>query len=176
MAAPELLDYEKQAVHDLLKALPDSNLPWRQPSFNDPTFWSKPLVKTAIQPLDAGSGWTNILTLISKDIFTALVNGYVATTFGDAALSDVEFRFVYNNRLVSSTSILPNAEHHKLSSTSFPCIPQSTFFTVRETDRLQIQARNTNAAARMVICAFYGWYFDDNNPSEKNMREGLTDV
>jgi hypothetical protein len=176
MVAPELLEYEKQAVHDLLKALPDSNLPWRQPSFNLPTFWSKPLVNTIIRPVDYSTRWTNMITLVGKDIFTALVNGYVATTFGDTSLSDVEFRFVYNNRLVSSTSILTNAEHNKTSPTSFPCVAQKTFFTVRFNDRLQIQARNLNVASRMVICALYGWYFDDNNPAEKGMREGLTDV
>jgi hypothetical protein len=176
MSTPDLLDYEKQAIRDFVDVLPSVNLPWRRPSFNDPTFWSEPLVATALRPLGGASGWTDVLALTGNLAYSAYVNGYVATTFGDATLSGVEFRLVLNGQLPTGMSIATNAELFKTGPAAFPVIPRDTSFIIRFDDRLQIQARNTNAAPRFIIAAFLGWYFDDANPAEKNTREGLTDA
>ncbi len=176
MPAPQLLDYEKQAVRDFVDSLPEANLPWRRPSYNDPTFWSKPLVQPYIRPLGNSTLWTTVLDLSGNLALTAYVNGYTATTFGDAALSDVEFRIVLNGALVSSMSLLQNVEYNKTGPSIFPVIPRETSFIVRFNNRLQLQARNNNVAPRYIIAAFYGWYFDDSNPGEINFREGMTDA
>ncbi len=55
-------------------------------------------------------------------------------------------------------------------------MPRKTFFTVRYFDRLLIQVRNNEPVAQYAIGAFYGWYFNDTNPAERNVREGITDV
>lgn len=173
---PELLDYEREAFRNFVDALPRSTLPWRQPSFNQPTFWSEPLVLSYIRPIGGSSGWVDAIDLRGNLAYTARVSGYVATTFGDAALSGVEFRFLYNNALVSTVSLAQDIEYSKLGPSSYPTIPRETFFVVRFNQRLQLQVRNNNAAPRYVIAALYGWSFDDSNPGEINRREGLTDA
>lgn len=176
MIAPELLGYEKLAIRDLVDALPGSNLPWREPSYSKPTFWSRPLVETIIRPIDGNSAWENMIEVRGNPATTALVNSFVATTFGDATLSDVDMRLIINGRLVSGTSYLANVDYNKISPSTYPVIPRPTFAIVRYLDTLAIQMRNRNASPRLAICAFFGWRFDDNNPADKNFREGITDV
>lgn len=177
MTAPfELLDYEKQAVRDFVDALPGMNLPWRQASFNNPTFWSKPLVLTAALPINPGSTWTDVFDLRGRTSSTGLVNSYTATSFGDASIDDLEYRFVFNGALPPFVSFVSGVEYSKSAPATFPVIPRQTFFTVRPIDRLQLQVRNNSAAPRYLIAALYGWFFDDNNAYEINYREGITDV
>lgn len=171
-----LLDYEKQALRDLADALPVINVPWRQASFNNPTFWSKPLVITSAVPVNPGSTWTDVIDLFGRAASSALVNGYTATCFGDAAIDDLEYRFLYNGSLPPFVTILPGVEYNKTGPSIFPVIPRETFFIVRPIDRLQLQVRNNSASPRYSIAALYGWFFDDNNPYEINVREGITDV
>lgn len=176
METPDLLEYEKQAIRDLVDALPELNLPWRQPSFNDPTFWSRPLNETAIRPIDGSSGWETLLDIKGSTAYTACVEQYVAAPFGSALLADMDFRFVLNGSLVSTMSLQNGIEFHKTGPSTFPCVPRRTFFTLRFFDRLQLQVRNNSATAQYAIGAFYGWYFNDTNPNERNVREGITDV
>lgn len=170
----DLQPYERQAFETIVRALPTSNMPVRRPSFNDPTFWSRPLVLTKIEPVAAG-GWVDFLVLPGILNYVYVVNKYVADSFGDNALSGLEFRLVFDGTIPPNFSILPGAEHHKQPVTAFPLVPQKTFFLVEENDNLILQVRNTGVFQQLVCCAFYGYAYN-TYMTEKNWREGVTDA
>ncbi len=170
----QLEGYERQAFGTVVRMLPRSNVPVRRPSYNDHTFWSRPLVQTKIEPVAAG-GWVNFLRLPGILNYVYVVDQYVADSFGDNALSGLEFRFVFNGTLPPEFSILAGAEHHKQPVTLFPMVPQDTFFLVSQTDELIIQVRNNGVFQQLVCCAFYGYAYN-TYMTEKNWREGMTDA
>ncbi len=154
--------------------LPTSNLPVRRPSYNRPTFWSRPVIETKIEPVAAGT-WIDFLVLTGIPSFAQVVTQYVADSFGDNALSNLEFRMVFDGLIPPNFSILAGAEHHKQPVTAFPLVPQETFFIIEPTDRLVLQVRNTGVVQQLVCAAFYGYtYQSDFN--EKTWREGITDA
>lgn len=170
----ELHAYERAAFETLVRMLPKSNLPVRRPSYNKPTFWSRPVVVTKIEPVAAG-GWVDFLSLTGIPSYAQVVNKYVADAFGDNALSGLEFRMVFDGLLPPNFSILAGAEHHKQPVTSFPLVPQNTFFIIEPTDTLTLQVRNTGVFQQLVCAAFYGYTYETNT-NEKNWREGMTDA
>ncbi len=171
-------DFTSLDNNELMQLLRNSNVPLRRPSWTQPTFWSRPLIRTIMIPVEASSSWSTILAVSGLNGYSAVVTGYVATPLGDASLSQVRFRFVYQGRLVSSMSLGASAfEHNRESPTLFPTFPQSTAFICERVDTtLSIQAINDGVFQQPVLCAFYGYYYDNMNQAEKSDIEGVTDV
>lgn len=160
----------------MFRVLQNSNVPMRRPSWNDPTFWSRPLVKTIGIPLNAGT-WTDVLQLDGRSGYTAFVNGYTATTLDAAAIAQVRFRLLYNGRFLSTIDFVSDVERNRESATLFPTFPQETFFLIETPrDNLRIQAINDGTFQQMVLCGFFGWYYDNKNQAERGNLEGLTDA
>ncbi len=161
----------------LFSALQNSNIPVRRPSWNDPTFWSRPLVETVAIPLNASASWSTILTAKGRSGYTGRVAGYVATTLTAATLASVQFRFVYNGKLLPNVDIESSVEWNRESATLFPTFPRKLFMLLENPDSyLSIQAMNTGIFQQMLLCAFYGWYYDNMNQAEKSRLEGMTDA
>ncbi len=164
-------------LETMFAALQNSNVPIRRPSWNDPTFWSRPLNTTIAIPLNASATWTNILTVRGRNSYTGRVTGYVATTFNPASIALVEFRFVFNGKLMPNVQLTPNVERNRQTPTLFPTFLQNIFMLLENPDdQLTIQAMNTGVFQQLVLCAFYGWYYDNMNQAEKSTLEGLTDA
>ncbi len=158
-------------------ALQNSNVPIRWPSWNHPTFWARPLTKTLAIPLNPSSRWSDVLSVTGLNGYTGLVTGYTATAFQSAALADVRFRLTYKGRLISTIDFVSSVERNRESATLFPTFPQATFFPVEtEQDALTIQAINDGAFQQMVLCGFFGYYYDNQNQAEKGNLEGMTDA
>ncbi len=163
---------------ELMHVLRDSNVPLRRPSWTDPTFWSRPLIKTVVIPIEASTSWTTVLTVDGLVNYSARITGYTAAPQGDAALSQVRFRFIYRGRLLDNVSFGANAfEHNRENALLFPTFPQKMFFLCeRPGTPLSIQVINDGVFQQTVLCAFYGYYYDNSNQAEKNDLEGVTDV
>lgn len=168
-----MMDYERAAFEQMVRALPTSNLPIRRPSFNDPTFWSRPIVKTKIEPLLAGT-WVNFLEVQGAANYGVVIDKYVADSFGDNVLSNLEFRLIFGGTIPSNFSIVPGWEHHKPTPSSYPMVPQNTYFILETNDKLILQVRNTGVAQQLVTAAFFGYAFNTYT-TEKGFRQGLTD-
>jgi hypothetical protein len=170
----DLPDQDVALLLALQHTLRNSNLPFRRPSNEQPTFWSRPITLTKIEPVAAGS-WVNFLTLSGLTGGTNRISSYVATTFGDQTLSGVQFRFLFNGTLAPNMALANDVDHNKITSTSFPVVPQSTCFLVEEKDTLVLQVRNTGVFAQMVCGALLGWRYDNTNSVDKTARSVITD-
>jgi len=170
----ELSIQDQVLVAELQRVLRDSNVPFRRPSNEQPTFWSYPVCETNIIPL-ANGGWTDILTLRGLPQFTQRVDKYVATTFGDQTLSGVEFRFVFNGTLAPNMALASGVDHNKVTPATFPVVFQTTSFLVEEKDYLILQARNTNVFQQLVCAALTGWRYNNPNSVDKTQRSVITD-
>lgn len=169
------MDVQEQGIIGALQAaLRNSNVPFRRPSNEQPTFWSYPICRTKIEPLQAG-GWTNFLMVKGLTGTTHRINNYVATTFGDQTLSGVQFRFVFNGTFAPNMDLANGVDHNKTSASSFPVVPQSTFFLVEEKDSLILQARNTGTFQQLVCGALLGWRYNNPNSVDKTARSVITD-
>ncbi len=165
---------EQALLAAVQRALRSSNVPLRLPSNSAPTFWSNPLTPTKIQPV-ANGGWAPFLVLRGLVGFVYRVNGYVATTFGDQSLSGVEFRFVLNGTLAPNMSLANGVDHNKESPTTFPVVPQQTFFLIGENDELVIQVQNTNIFQQLVIAGFFGWQYTTADSPQRDRISVITD-
>ncbi len=165
---------DRAIIAKIKQTLRDSNLPFRRPSNEQPTFWSYPVCETDIVPLAAG-GWTQILRLHGLPQFTQRVDKYVATTFGDQTLSGVEFRFLFNGTLAPNMTLANGVDHNKITASTFPVVFQSTSFLVEESDVLVLQARNTGVFQQLVCAALTGWRYDNRNSVDKTQRSVITD-
>ncbi len=171
---PNVDDFETMLGESIRRVLELSTIPVRLPSNYQPTFWSNPLTPTKIAPV-ANGGWTNFLALQGIPGFVYRVSGYVATTYGDAALSDVDFRFVLNGGLAPNMSFTPGSDLNKISPTTYPVVPQRTFFYVGEQDRLILQARNNNLFQQLVIAGLFGWQYTTSDSPQRDSISVITD-
>ena len=170
------MDVPEQAIIDALQlALRSSNLPFRRPSNAQPTFWSYPVCPTLIMPVALADGWVDFLTIQGQTGVTSRVSGYVATGYGDAALSNLEFRFIFNGTLAPNMDLGVSIEQNKITASSYPCVPQATNFLVEESDRLVLQVRTTNVFQQLVGGAFFGWRYNNPNSPDKGALAVITD-
>ncbi len=162
----------------LMRLLRNSNIPMRLPSWSNPTFWSRPLIETKMLPIEASSSWQDIVSVAGLNNYSGAITGFTATPLGDASLSQVSFRFVYQGKLLSQISLgAPTFENNRQNALLFPTFPQSLYMIVERPDTiLKIQALNSGVFQQTVLCAFFGYYYDNSNQAEKNDLEGLTDV
>lgn len=169
--------YEQAALDSIVKAMRSSNVPVRRPSWNNPTFWSKSLTRTLAIPLEPSTSWSTVLEVKGLNGYTGIVEGYTATSFSPAAIADVEFRLAYKGALIPTVDFVSDVERNRESATLFPTFPQSTYFILdNDQSSLWIQARNNGAVQQMILCGFFGWYFDSQNQTERTTLEGMTDA
>ncbi len=169
--------YEQAALDSIVKAMRSSNVPVRRPSWNEPTFWSRSLTKTLPIPLAPSTSWSTILTVEGLSGYTGIVEGYTATPFAPAAIAAVDFRLAYNGALIPSVDFVSNVERNRETPTLFPTFQQDTYFILDNPQTsLWIQARNNSAVQQMILCGFFGWYFDNMNQAERGTLEGMTDA
>ncbi len=173
----ELERYEQAALDSIVQAMRSSNIPVRRPSWNDPTFWSRPLTKTVIIPLSTDTAFSTVLEVRGLNGYTGVVTGYVATSYTPMDLSSVDFRLAYKGALIPTVELASGVERNRESGTQFPTFPQQTFFILdNDQSTLWIQARNNNVLQQTLLLSVYGWYFDNQNQAERGTLEGMTDA
>jgi hypothetical protein len=155
-----LLPHEAVAIAAACKALRGSNLQVRAPSYTLPSFWSRPLYKTAYLPVNANTDWQTLVLVAGQPQYVAVVHQYVATSLGSLAVTGLEFRMLMNGQPVTSVSMTPGVELNKDGPNSYPVIPRKIFLPVNETQRLEIQVRNPTGIQRVAIGLLGGWFID----------------
>lgn len=147
----------------------------REPSYNQPDFWSSALTITRARPLPANLPWTDFVEIPLQSSYARIIRSFVATSFAAGA---VEYRWVYTNGLLAPDSVtLPsNVERHlnRLAPHPYPCSFRD--FVVRSSarGRLRLQVRNLTANQQLAFAAVYGWYYPDlASPNEIASQEGI---
>jgi hypothetical protein len=168
---PELV-----AVAALLRQLRDgSALPVRQPSFNAPTFLSKPLTITQTAAVPVSATWTDFLQYSAPVQFIGVISSYVASSLEPISAPGIEFRVAVNEAV--KFSLAPGVDPCRLASSPWPRRPRKVRIFVNEQMTAKIQCRNLGAVPRTAILAFFGWAYDTINIyPEGEARLGMTDV
>jgi hypothetical protein len=167
--------FETEIFGVVEEALRSSNLPIRRPSNEQPTFWDYPICPSRIEPVSAAAGWVDFLTIKGLIGTTHRVSGYVATGFGDATLSGLEFRFLFNGTLAPNMDLGVGIEQNKITPSTFPCVRQSTCFLVEESDSLVLQVRNTGVFQQLVCAYLTGWRYNNRSAPDKGAMAVITD-
>jgi hypothetical protein len=158
--ASALLPYEAVAIAGICKALRGSNLQVRQPSYIEPAFWSRPLFKTAYTAIPPNTDWTDLVVVQGLKQYVALIKQYVATSYGDIAISGLLFRMLMNGVPITSVNLAPGVEFNKDGPMVYPIIPREIFIPVNETERFSLQVKNPTGAQSIAIGMLSGWFME----------------
>ena len=157
-----LLPHEAVAIAAICKALRGSNLQVRRPSYTYPSFWSRPLYKTAYLPINANTDWQDLVVVRGQPQYIGIIKQYVATSLGSMALTGLEFRMLKDGSPLAVT-LGAGVEMNKDGPNTYPIIPRNIFLPVNETEQVTLQVRNQTAVQRIAIGLLGGWYFDSRD-------------
>jgi hypothetical protein len=155
-----LLPHETVALAAICKALRGSNLQVRQPSYNYPSFWSRPIYKTNYLAVPPNAPWRTLVLVTGLPQYVGILRQFVATSLGSVALTGLRFRFLVNGQPDSNIQLLPGVEYNKDGGNSYPIIPRNFFLPVNETQRVEIQVENPTNVQQIAIGLLAGWYMD----------------
>lgn len=158
--AVDLLPYESVALAAICKAMRGSNMQFREPSYNYPSFWSRPIYTTNYLAVPPNSGWTTLVTVVGLQQYVAIIRQYVATTLGSVAASGLLFRMLINGLPGTDIDLAAGVEFNKLGANSYPIVPRNIFLPVNQTQRVEIQVFNPTAMQQIAIGLLAGWYID----------------
>ncbi len=167
---------EMVAVAALLRQFRDgSAVPMRRPSYNAPTYLSKPITSALTAGVGPSATWQTFLAYSAPVSFIGVVSGYVMSTVEPITSPGVEFRICVDDNL--KLSIAPGLDPCRLASSPWPRRQRSTRIYVNEASTVQVQCRNLGAVPRTAILALYGWAYDTINiyPEESGSM-GITDA
>lgn len=167
---------EMVAVAALLQQFRDgSALPIRQPSFNAPTFLSRPVTATATTAVPPSTVWATFLSYSAPVQFIGVISGYVASSLEPATAPGIEFRVAVDGNV--KFILAPGLDPCRLAQSPWPRRPRKTRLFVNEQMTAQLQCRNLGATPRTAVLAFYGWAYDTINIyPEGEARLGITDA
>lgn len=154
-----LLPYEVVALAGICKALRGSNLQVRQPTYIEPSFWSRPIYKTAYMPITPYTDWADLLVLQGTKQYVALIKQYAATSLGDLAVSGLMFRMTLNGSPLN-VSLTAGIDVNKDGPNIYPIIPRTIFVPVNETQRFALQVKNPTANQQIAIGMLGGWFME----------------
>jgi hypothetical protein len=174
---PLLKTYEAVAIAAVLQRMRDEGaLPVRRPSYEQPTFWSRPLTVTAMPALAPTPAWTDMLVWAAPRQYMTVVTGIVATTVNAPAAAATDFRVVVDGNPVSGIVFAPLANLFKLPQ--YPVQSRPTMITVAENQTISLQARNNSLFPQVLLLALTGWSYNTINVergSDGSGSQGVTD-
>lgn len=170
-----LLPYESVALAAICKAMRGSNLQVRQPSYNYPSFWSRPIYKTKYLALPPNQGWQTLVLVTGLPQYVGILRQFVATSLGDVATSGLLFRMLINGIPSQDVQFAAGVEFNKESAGSYPIIPRDFFLPVNETQRVEIQAWNPTAIQQIAIGMLAGWYIDARDSTVTSNDNAMVD-
>lgn len=172
-----LKTHEAVAIAAVLQTLRDEGaLPVRRPSWEQPTYWSRPITITEMPVLGPAAQWVDMLTLRAPVQYISVVTGYIATTATPAATSGVEFQMLLDGALLPHVTIAAAANLFQLPL--YPLQRRPTFVALAQNQVLSIQARNLGIIPRQLMLSFTGWSYDTINierGSDGSGSQGVTD-
>jgi hypothetical protein len=169
-----LLPHEAVAIAAICKALRGSNLQVRRPSYTYPSFWSRPLYRTAYRAINANSDWQDLVIAQGQPQYIGIIQQYVATSLGSLALAGLEFRILKDGSPLD-VSMAPGVEFNKDGPNTYPIVPRDIFLPVNETETVALQVRNPTAVQRIAIGLFGGWYIDSRDSTVTSSTNAVVD-
>lgn len=147
--------------------LEHSALPLRRPSYNEPPFNSKPLVRTVTRRLNGYQpNWFSVISLEGQTSYVGVVRQYAVAT--DVAMkgSGVQFRVLFNDSIVENFQLPTDAEICRDPSVlPWPVFKIPTFKVVPLGQRFELQVRNMGANNRYYFAGLFGYFYPDVDPT-----------
>ena len=170
LSAPEAV-----AVSAFMQALRGSNLPIRRPSFNQQSFWSRPIFLTKPRPVSANTPWEDFLSISGVPHYIAVITHFVATTVGDSNINGLQYRFLLNGALLSGTQFAAGQELNKVGPNTYPVKYRPIYQPVTEIQTLTLQVQNLTGLQRTAVAALVGWHYETMDGTIIGTETGLTD-
>lgn len=153
-----LKDFEAVALAAVLQHVRDAgSLPLRRPSYQQPTFYSRPINETRMPLVPPGGGWTTVLEWEAPKQYISVITSYVATVAESLAAPDCSFRIFVNGAIPSGISIAAGA--NLFYTGAMPLVPRAMHLAVNELNLFQLQMLNNTLFPRTAMCAVYGWSY-----------------
>ncbi len=171
-----LLPYEAVAIAAICKGMRGSNMQFREPTFNYPSFWTRPLYATNYLAVAPNTGWQTLVSVSGLPQYVGIINQYVATAFGDVAASGLIFRFLFNGIPMTDVTLAAGIDFNKDSPTSYPVIPREIFIPVNQTQTVEIQVANPTAVQQIAIGLLGGWYMDARDSTVTSNENAVVDT
>lgn len=165
---------EAVAFAAILESLRDgSALPARRPSYTEPTFWSRPLNRTAIVTMVPDPNWTTLLDLLAPAQYISRITNYAVATVQANTIPGVEFRLLQNGQPLTNVTLPAGVEVCK--GPTWPLVLRKIDLIATETLSVGIQARNLGAVPFTVLAGFWGWDYNTIE-IELGRTQGITDA
>lgn len=175
-----LLPHEAVAFAAVLQAMRDEGaMPIRRPSWEQPTYWSRPLTLTAmpaLAPTPAVVPWVDVLTWTAPKQYMSVITGFVATTVTNPETANVSFQLVVDGNPISGVELAAAANLFKPAL--YPVIQRPIFTTIAENQTIAIQAHNFGIIPQVLLLSLTGWSYDTINSergSDGSGSQGITD-
>jgi hypothetical protein len=172
-----LLPYEAVAFAGICKALRGSNLQTRMPSYQMPSFWSRPIYKTNYVPIPNNTDWTDLVAYSGTPQYLGIIKQYACTTLGDLATSGLLFRMMFNGQPMANVALAAGVEINKDGPNTYPLVLRNIFLPVNETQRVSIQVKNPTGVQAIAMGVLCGWAMqavDSTITSDSNaVTEGI---
>jgi hypothetical protein len=143
----------------------------RQPSFNAPPFYSRPLVETSTRRVPALAGWTTLLSVSGTLGYPAAVTSFIATTSTDLSGNGVRFRLLRNQALLAGVDFVDGVDLCRETVSEWPARRRSLFLVLQAVDTLELQVRNLGVQQPFAITGLFGYYYPDADDSGFTPRE-----
>jgi hypothetical protein len=146
-------------------------VPVREPSWNEPPFYSYNLSQTRCRRIAANTGWTEAQSLEGRAQYVAFVNKFALAS--DVALdgSGMEFRLLLDGQEPQHFDLPPGEISRETSITNWPVFKRETHLIVPLFQTLSIQVRNQSASDRYYFTGLFGYYYPDVDASAYNSMD-----
>lgn len=153
-----LKNFEAVALASVLQHVRDAgSMPFRRPSYQQPTFFSLPLNIVRMPLVPPGPGWTPVLEWAAPKQYISVITSYIATVAESLSAPDCSFRMTLNGTELSAVSVVSGA--NLFYTGQMPLVPRALHLAVNELNVFQLQMRNTTLFPRTAMCAIYGWSY-----------------
>jgi hypothetical protein len=172
-----LQPHEAVAIAAILQTLRDGGaLQIRRPSWEQPTYWSRPIIVTKMPVLMPTVDWVDALEWRAPVQFMSVITAFTATTVKTPETSNVTFQLAVNGFPMPAVGLAAAANLFKPAL--YPVVQRQIFTTVAENQRFTIQAMNTGIIPQTLLLAISGWSYDTRDierGSDGSGSQGVTD-
>lgn len=151
----------------------DGALAIRRPSFENPTFWSRPLTHTSIQALAPTATFVPVLEWRAPIQYIATITQYAVATLEPLTSPGVEFQLLFDGALLPGVNLPAGVDVSK--GAEWPLWRRPLHLVLNETHLFTIAARNLAAVPKTVLAAIWGWNYDTID-IEFGPTQGITDA
>jgi hypothetical protein len=177
-----LKPHEAVAIAAVLQTMRDEGaLPVRRPSWEQPTFYSKPLTVTGMPLLQPSPGplfdYVDVLRWVAPVQYITVITGYVATTVNNPLTAQVDFQIAVDGGLLQGIALSPAANPFK--GALYPVTARPTQIALNETQVFTIRARNLGVIPQTLLLSIQGWSYPTTTierGSDGSGSQGITDV